>query len=480
MRLLINYNYWLFSRSCRQRRKILEDNITPIKNYVQLSESHFLKTKTELSLMTAKVLKAHLEGVVLKDPSGTYQPGKRGWLKVKKDYLFGGRMADTADLVVLGASYGSGKKGGVLSIFLMGCYDHRDRLWKTVTKVHTGLDDSTRLEMHDHLMKLMERSDAKRLPTWFLCNNSLIPDFIAKDPKLMPVWEITGAEYTKSGEHTASGISIRFPRITHLRDDKSAEQANNLEHLENMYEASKNNVNVDLLIKGCDDDEADDKVQINSKLNIQAIDSGTPKREIKREPTDESSPRSSNKKTKKVQTPPTSNKKRKSTEPPAEDEKIIKNKKIKVEVKEETQVDCKPVRKQLTLDFIKKEKINTEPDSPELPSTSSAAKLKTSRSDDLFKKKKSNLFKDLIVYLENIDNSVELGRNVEANGGTVTTNRKLANLIIHETCNSDTNLKDCRLKYRRSCHHLSKQWLVDCLDQRKLLDYGLYAVIIKT
>ena len=40
-----------------------------------------------------------------------YEPGKRHWLKVKKDYLQGGAMADTADLVVLGAYYGTGNKG---------------------------------------------------------------------------------------------------------------------------------------------------------------------------------------------------------------------------------------------------------------------------------------------------------------------------------------------------------------------------------
>lgn len=51
-------------------------------------------------------------------------------------------MADTADLVVLGAWYGTGKKGGMLSIFLMGCYDKARNVWKTVTKVHTGLDDA--------------------------------------------------------------------------------------------------------------------------------------------------------------------------------------------------------------------------------------------------------------------------------------------------------------------------------------------------
>lgn len=40
-----------------------------------------------------------------------YEPGKRHWLKVKKDYLNEGAMADTADLAVLGAFYGKGANG---------------------------------------------------------------------------------------------------------------------------------------------------------------------------------------------------------------------------------------------------------------------------------------------------------------------------------------------------------------------------------
>ena len=40
-----------------------------------------------------------------------YEPGKRHWLKIKKDYLADGTMADTADLVVLGAYFGTGSKG---------------------------------------------------------------------------------------------------------------------------------------------------------------------------------------------------------------------------------------------------------------------------------------------------------------------------------------------------------------------------------
>lgn len=89
-----------------------------------------------------------LEGLVLKNVNGIYEPGKRHWLKVKKDYLFDGKMADAADLLVLGAWFGSGKKGGMLSIYLMGCQDTRTKVWKTVTKVHTGFDDTTMDKIH--------------------------------------------------------------------------------------------------------------------------------------------------------------------------------------------------------------------------------------------------------------------------------------------------------------------------------------------
>lgn len=51
-------------------------------------------------------MKKGLEGLVLKCPNGIYEPGKRHWMKVKKDYLFEGKMADTADLVVLGGWFG--------------------------------------------------------------------------------------------------------------------------------------------------------------------------------------------------------------------------------------------------------------------------------------------------------------------------------------------------------------------------------------
>ncbi|CAB0018017.1 unnamed protein product [Nesidiocoris tenuis] len=46
-----------------------------------------------------------------------------------------------------------------------------------------------------------------------------------------PVWEITGAELTKNVVHTADGISVRFPRVTRIRDDKDWSTATSLAEL---------------------------------------------------------------------------------------------------------------------------------------------------------------------------------------------------------------------------------------------------------
>lgn len=405
----------------RDRRNLLQGNVRSIESYVQLSESYFIKTKEELSVKVAETLQARLEGVVLKDPRGTYQPGKRNWLKIKKDYLMGGAMADTADLVVLGASYGTGKKGGILSVFLMGCYDKRTDQWKTVTKVHTGLDDKKRLEIHEILMKLMERNRDKIVPKWFQCQKSLVPDFVAKDPFKMPVWEITGAEFTKSNEHTASGISIRFPRITRLRDDKSAQQATDLEHLEKLYDTSKNKINVDPLLKGCQKkSSADDE---NKAISSNSLLKNNGKRLS--DSMDENKSEAPNKRLKK----------------------------------------CK--------DESKNSSIN------ELDENSTV--LFSSECDENFIDLLENqLFNNITAYF--VDDSKEetkvLCNLFESNGGLITSDSKLANIVLHSNTNVHIDLVECRKKYAPMCHHLNISWLQDSLENKKLQPYPLYAITL--
>ncbi|XP_034127058.1 DNA ligase 3 [Drosophila guanche] len=419
-----------------KRRKILEENIKPLKSHVQLSESQFLKTKNELAMMTAKVLHANLEGVVLKSPNGSYQPGKRNWLKVKKDYLFEGKMADTADLVVLGAWYGSGKKGGVLSIFLMGCYDARDHLWKTVTKVHSGLDDATNAEMHDTLMKLTERADANKIPNWLLCKKSLVPDVLAKDPASMPVWEITGAEFTKSEAHTASGISIRFPRITRLRSDKTAKEANDLAHLEDLYDASKKSVNVDLLLANCDKDA------LNAEKTPQKIKPA-------------------------ASTCSSSNKKLKRSPIESDDDDKAGRAPTKTKRKIPKLESISPSQKGLK-DYFKssKKEVKTE--------------IKQEEKANSSKKVENQLFAGLLAQFEMNCGLDKVKDEFVRHGGSLTTETKKADLVFYDNdAEKALDFDKLRSLYRRSCRHLNVRWLQSSIQHQSRQPYPIYAVLLK-
>jgi len=62
------------------------------------------------------------------------------------------------------------------------------------------------------------------------------------------VWEITGAEFTNQGVHTADGISIRFPRVTRIRHDKDWSTATTLDELRVLFQRKPDSVDFDHLL----------------------------------------------------------------------------------------------------------------------------------------------------------------------------------------------------------------------------------------
>lgn len=201
---------------------ILEKIMTHVPGRIMISEQKIVATTQDLQALMMSAIADNLEGLVIKDSQSMYKPGKRHWLKMKKDYLDSGRMADSADLVVLGAYYGTGIKGGTKSVFLMGVYDEDRALWVTVTKVAATVPDISMIEIG---------KDATKVPDWLCVARPLVPDFVVHDPKSSQVWELTGAQFSNSKTHTADGISIRFPRVTRVREDKGWQEATSLEHL---------------------------------------------------------------------------------------------------------------------------------------------------------------------------------------------------------------------------------------------------------
>ncbi|KAN0047335.1 hypothetical protein ACTA71_001717 [Dictyostelium dimigraforme] len=217
----------------KERREILEKNVAVVKNRVEFSEVAIVSGASEKSKLTAllnRVFKEKLEGLVIKDALSEYEPGSRHWIKIKKDYIHG--MADSADLIAVGGYYGTGSMGGLVTVFLMVCYDKQNNVYKTVVKASGGFDDKTIAKLQPKVLNTMTKisKDVSKIPYWLDCHKQYAPDFIVKDIKQAMVFEIESAEFTKS-DHHSTGYSMRFPRILKIRSDKDYKTATTLEEL---------------------------------------------------------------------------------------------------------------------------------------------------------------------------------------------------------------------------------------------------------
>ncbi len=129
----------LLDKSYEERRRTLEATVRPVPRRIQLSQTTKIDSTDALKKLMRETIGRGEEGLVLKDARGAYEPGvgckcgpcwgwrasnvrcgagKRHWLKIKRDYLGDGAMADSADLVVLGAYFGADASCGAV---MRGC-----------------------------------------------------------------------------------------------------------------------------------------------------------------------------------------------------------------------------------------------------------------------------------------------------------------------------------------------------------------------
>lgn len=151
------------------------------------------------------------EGLMIKDLNSPYTPGKRGksWLKMKRELA-------TLDAVVTAVEYGHGKRIGVLSDYTFAVWDS-DRL-ANIGKAYSGLTDAEIADM----------------TKWFLEHTIEDQGFrLVVEPKI--VLEVAFNNMMRSDRHD-SGYALRFPRIVRLRADKSAEDADTIETVRQIYD----------------------------------------------------------------------------------------------------------------------------------------------------------------------------------------------------------------------------------------------------
>ena len=176
-----------------------------------------------------------LEGLIVKNPDDNYQAGARSysWIKLKKaDEKL---LDDSVDCVLLGYYHGKGVRSKFgIGGFLVGVKDENNEVYKTVTKVGTGLTDEEWVK----IKKLADKHKTKTVPKNVLIDRTLLPNVIV-EPVI--VLEIGADEISVSQNHT-SGYALRFPRLIKFREDKNPSEATTLKEIELMFRKQRGKV----------------------------------------------------------------------------------------------------------------------------------------------------------------------------------------------------------------------------------------------
>lgn len=153
---------------------------------------------------------ASIEGVMLKRRDSQYLGGRKTghWYKWKRDPL-------VVDCVIMYAQRGSGKRSSFYSDYTFGCWTEDGELFP-VGKAYSGFS-------HQEL-KWLDR---------FVRTNTLNRFGPVREVKKSLVVEVAFDSVHESKRHK-SGLAMRFPRISRLRRDKPAKEADTIATLREM------------------------------------------------------------------------------------------------------------------------------------------------------------------------------------------------------------------------------------------------------
>jgi DNA ligase-1 len=216
---VLYYHGPLIDVPLEERRRKLESIVQITKGKLELS-TQVKVTPEEIqkanNLFELSIKRGH-EGIMIKDPHAPYMPGIRGkkMLKLKAE-------PETLDLVVVGGTYGTGKRAHFIGSFLLALQDENNQL-KTLAYAATGLDDKTLSELSDLVAPLIIVKEGRQVKI---------------EPSI--ILEIAFSEIVKSPEYE-SGYSLRFPVVKRIRYDLGLDEIDTLERIESIYRSSQKN-----------------------------------------------------------------------------------------------------------------------------------------------------------------------------------------------------------------------------------------------
>lgn len=237
-----------FEKRTKLLRRIIKNKPYKIISSKQIITGDAKKAKDFYN----KALKDNQEGIMMKNLHAEYKPGRRvgHMLKIKPEER-------DLDLVITGAEYGTGKRSGWLSSFILSCRGKNKNEFLEIGKVGTGIkekplpggsSDFASSPHKQHRAKsgdkgLREKGDNEiTFESLTKMLKPLITEEKGKNVKIKPkiVVSVTYQEIQKSPNYN-SGWALRFPRFTALRPDHSIRTIADLKEVEDDFKHQKRN-----------------------------------------------------------------------------------------------------------------------------------------------------------------------------------------------------------------------------------------------
>ncbi|GIW12093.1 MAG: putative DNA ligase [Dehalococcoidia bacterium] len=220
----------------RERRARLEAFLPSSPRWA-LAAARPVASPEELTAFFTEAVQAGAEGLVCKAWEGPYTAGERSTLWIKYKGPTAGRLADTLDLVIVGAWWGRGRRGGRYGSVLLAVYNAQEDRFETISRLGAGFRDEDLQQRLPALLDPLRRQDP---PPRVLA--ALQPD-VWFEPAI--VCEVQAQELTRSPLHTAGrdqlgerGLALRFPRFVRFREEKGPYEATTVEEVLALAQAS--------------------------------------------------------------------------------------------------------------------------------------------------------------------------------------------------------------------------------------------------
>jgi DNA ligase 1 len=214
----------LLNEPFKKRSEIVRKIVKPHKYKIIYSNQIITDDEVKTEKFYKQALKDNQEGIMMKNLDAKYQPGSRvgHMLKVKPEER-------DLDLVITGGEYGTGKRSGWISSFILSCRGKKPKEFLEIGKVGTGIKEKpeegeVNFEKLNELLKPLITSEKGKT--------------VSVKPKVIVA--VTYQEIQHSPNYN-SGWALRFPRITALREDKPLSETADLNEVEKDFKNQKRN-----------------------------------------------------------------------------------------------------------------------------------------------------------------------------------------------------------------------------------------------